>query len=74
MEQEEKQQQLEEAIMMLDERDRSVVIMYYRDELRLKEIGEVLDLSESRVSRVLSEAIRKMRVQVGSDKSTKRAS
>lgn len=71
IEQEEKQQQLEEAIMGLDERDRSVVIMYYRDELRLKEIGQVLDLSESRVSRILSEAIRRMRVQVSSDKTSR---
>ncbi|MEP3482273.1 MAG: sigma-70 family RNA polymerase sigma factor [Fuerstiella sp.] len=69
IEQEEKQQQLEDAIMQLEERDRSVVIMYYRDELRLKEIGEVLGLSESRVSRILSEAVRKMRVLVGSEES-----
>ena len=70
IEQEEKQQQLEDAIMQLEERERSVVIMYHRDELRLKEIGEVLGLSESRVSRILSEAIRKMRVLVGSEESS----
>lgn len=70
IEQEEKQQQLEDAILQLDERDRSVVIMYYRDELRLKEIGEVLNLSESRVSRILSEAIRRMRILVGAEETS----
>lgn len=70
IEQEEKRDQLEEAILQLDERSRSVVVMYYRDELRLKEIGEVLDLSESRVSRLLSESVRRMRTYVGADSST----
>lgn len=70
IEQEERRAQLENAILQLDERSRSVVVMYYRDELRLKEIGEVLGLSESRVSRLLSESIRKMRAYVGADKSS----
>lgn len=47
---------LTQAIEKLDERSRSIVIMYHRDELRLKEIGEVLDLSESRVCRLLEKA------------------
>lgn len=67
VEQDEKRKQLEDAIMNLDERSRAIVIMYYREEMRLKEIGETLGLSESRVSRLLSEAIRKMRVFVGPD-------
>lgn len=48
--------QLAEAIEQLDHRLRAIVGMYYRDELRLKEIGEVLNLSESRVSRLLQQA------------------
>lgn len=47
---------LSEAIMQLPERLRAIVSMYYLDELRLKEIGEVLELSESRVSRLLTDA------------------
>ena len=33
-----------------------VVSMYYMDNMRMKEIGEVLNLSESRVSRLLASA------------------
>jgi RNA polymerase sigma factor for flagellar operon FliA len=45
------------AIEALPERERLAVTLYYREDLRLKEIGEVLELSESRVSRVLSAAL-----------------
>jgi RNA polymerase sigma factor for flagellar operon FliA len=48
--------QLAQAIEQLDDRLRAIVGMYYRDELRLKEIGEVMNLSESRVSRLLQQA------------------
>lgn len=47
---------LTQAIEQLDERSRSIVIMYHRDDLRLREIGEVLNLSESRVCRLLDKA------------------
>jgi RNA polymerase sigma factor for flagellar operon FliA len=45
------------ALLALPERERLVVTLYYLEDLRLKEIGEVLDLSESRVSRVLNAAL-----------------
>ena len=44
---------LARAIASLAERQRLVVTLYYLEDLRLKEIGEVLGLSESRVSRLL---------------------
>lgn len=56
VEQEDKTTQLAQAIEQLDDRLRAIVGMYYRDEMRLKEIGEVLNLSESRVSRLLQQA------------------
>lgn len=49
-------QQLAAAIEALDPRERMVVTLYYREELRLKEIAEVVKLSVSRVSRLLSKA------------------
>lgn len=55
-EREDKATELAKAIEQLDDRLRVIVGMYYRDELRLKEIGEVLNLSESRVSRLLQQA------------------
>ena len=49
-------QQLTEAIEALAPNERTAVILYYREDLRLKEIGEVMKLSPSRVSRILSKA------------------
>ncbi len=56
-EQAERKHLLAEAIAALPSRDRLVVTLYYLEDLRLKEIGELLELSESRVSRVLSAAL-----------------
>jgi len=53
----EQKQLLAQGIAALAERERLVVTLYYLEELRLKEIGQVLKLSESRVSRVLSSAM-----------------
>lgn len=47
---------LAEAIEKLPERHRLVLTMYYTDDLRLREIGEILGLSEGRVCRILQEA------------------
>jgi RNA polymerase sigma factor FliA len=52
-EQAELRQLLAQAIESLSERHRVVVTLYYLEDLRLKEIGDVLHLSESRVSRLL---------------------
>jgi RNA polymerase sigma factor for flagellar operon FliA len=48
---------LDEAIAALPERERLAVTLYYREDLRLKEISVVLSLSESRVSRILNAAL-----------------
>ena len=56
LEREEQARVLADAIEQLSDRDRSVVQMYYLEELRLKEIGVILGISESRVSRVLARA------------------
>ncbi len=47
---------LADAIQVLPTDRRDEVSLYYYDGLRMKEIGEVLELSESRVSRLLTEA------------------
>ncbi len=57
MERAEQKQILTEAIASLPERERQVVTLYYMEDLRLKEIGHVLKLSESRVSRLLNSAV-----------------
>ena len=53
LEQAERKQLLAEAITRLPGDERLAVTLYYMEDLRLKEIGEVLGLSESRVCRVL---------------------
>jgi RNA polymerase sigma factor for flagellar operon FliA len=47
---------LVDAISTLPESERLAVTLYYMEDLRLKEIGQVLNLSESRVSRLLKAA------------------
>jgi len=48
---------VKDAIYKLPERQRFIVLMYYHDEMTLLEIGKVLNLSESRISRLLGKAI-----------------
>lgn len=52
----ERKQILAEGIKSLPDQQRIVLTMYYLDDMRLKEIGNVMNLSESRISRVLSQA------------------
>ena len=65
---EESLERLANAIERLDDRLRTIVSLYYTEDLRLKEIGEVLGLSESRVSRLMARAHDQLRIllQVGS--------
>ncbi len=57
-------QALTEAIMGLPERERLVISLYYVDELNLREIGQVLDISESRVSQISSQALLRLRARL----------
>lgn len=45
-----------DCIEKLPERERLVVTLYYTEDLTLLEIGDVIDVSESRVSRILASA------------------
>ena len=49
------------CIGKLPEMERRVVVLYYHEGLLLKEIGDLLDVSESRVSQVLTRAITRLR-------------
>lgn len=48
---------LKEAVKKLGDAERRVILLYYNQELLLKEIGEVMGISESRVSQIHSRAI-----------------
>ena len=52
---------LKESITSLPEKEKLVIALYHYEELTLKEIGEVLNISESRVSQIHSKAIIKLR-------------
>jgi RNA polymerase sigma factor FliA len=55
---------LAEAIAVLPEREKIVVTLYYYEELTLREIGEVLGVTESRVSQLHTKAILRLRVRL----------
>ncbi len=55
---------LTEAIEGLPEKERLVITLYYYEELNLKEIGAVLELSESRISQLHSQAIVRLRAKM----------
>jgi RNA polymerase sigma factor for flagellar operon FliA len=57
-------QALVEAIQVLPEKEQLMMSLYYNDELNLKEIGEVLGVSESRVSQIHGQALARVRAQM----------
>ena len=61
LEDKEKLEILTQAIELLKEKDRTVLNLYYYEGLTLKEIGKVLEVSESRVCQLHSRAIRNLR-------------
>jgi RNA polymerase sigma factor for flagellar operon FliA len=53
-----------DAIKSLSKKEQMVISLYYYDELTLKEIGEVIELTESRISQIHTKAIIKMRAKL----------
>ena len=60
------QKALAHAITTLPEREAIVLSLYYDEELNLREIGEVLEVSESRVSQIHSQAMLKLKARMQS--------
>lgn len=58
---EEKLKYLAEAIKSLKERERLVVTLYYYEKLKFSDIGKVMEISESRVCQIHSQAVSKMK-------------
>ncbi len=55
---------LTKAIAELPETDRHVVVLYFHEQLFLKEIGTVLGVTESRVSQILTRATERLRLKL----------
>ena len=53
--------ELEEALKRLPERERTIMVLYYHENMTLKEIGDAISISESRVSQLHAQAITKLK-------------
>ena len=65
VEKEELKKMLAQSLDLLREKERKVILLYYYEELTLKEIIEVLEVSESKVSQLHTKALQKMRKKLG---------
>jgi len=55
---------LGKAIETLPEKERLAVTLYYNEDFNLKEIGETLGLTESRISQLISQAMVRLRLRL----------
>lgn len=55
-----------EAIKTLTQKEQMVISLYYYEELTLKEIGEIMGLTESRISQIHTKSIIRLRVRLSS--------
>ena len=55
---------LVESIGLLNDQERLVIALYYYEELTLKEIGQVMELSESRVSQIHTKSVLSLRAKL----------
>ncbi|MCK4626119.1 MAG: FliA/WhiG family RNA polymerase sigma factor [Phycisphaerae bacterium] len=65
IEQKETIELLAEAIKKLPKRDRTILLLYYERDLTMKEIAQVLEITESRVSQLHASALFKLSVKLG---------
>ena len=56
---------LEKALELLTEKEKKVILLYYYEDLTLKEISNVLEVSESRISQLHTRALQKMKSKMG---------
>ena len=56
---------LVQSLESLTEKEKKVILLYYYEELTLREISEVLEVSESRISQLHTKAIQKLRLKLG---------
>lgn len=66
----EKQELKEILVKTLDsltEKEKKVIILYYYEDLTLKEISSILEVSESRISQLHTKALQKMKLKLGNN-------
>ena len=58
------QKQLVKSIKKLPEKEQLVMSMYYDDEMNFREIGEVLDVTESRICQLHGQALLRIKAKM----------
>ncbi|MDD3237426.1 MAG: FliA/WhiG family RNA polymerase sigma factor [Candidatus Gastranaerophilales bacterium] len=61
LEEKDAKKELQQALKCLPERERMIMVLYYHENMTLKEIGETIEVSESRVCQLHAQAIMKLR-------------
>ncbi|STQ86259.1 RNA polymerase sigma factor FliA [Helicobacter muridarum] len=56
---------IQKVLSKLSEREQLIIQLYYLEELSLAEISEILDITESRISQISKEVIKKIRKEIG---------
>lgn len=64
-------QELEKALKRLPERERIIMVLYYQENMTLKEIGSTINMSESRVCQLHAQAIMKLKNILSENRTTR---
>lgn len=67
IEKQELKELLVKTLETLTDKEKRVIILYYYEELTLKEISRILDVSESRISQLHTKALQKMKTKLGNN-------
>lgn len=65
MEKEDMLSKIEDVLSTLNKRDQTILQLYYFEELSLKEISEILDISQSRICQLLKQILKTLRKRLG---------
>ena len=71
LEEKDVKKELEEALKRLPERERTIMVLYYHENMTLKEIGEAINVSESRISQLHAQAIMKLKNLLSENRSVR---
>ena len=65
VEQKELKEILTRTLDMLTEKEKNVIVLYYYEDLTLKEISKLMEVSESRISQLHTKALQKLKIKLG---------
>ena len=71
LEEKDVKKELEEALKRLPERERTIMVLYYHENMTLKDIGETINISESRVCQLHAQAIMKLKNILNENRTTR---